>query len=71
MNGIIWVLAYTTTSENSLTGFLNNPEFLFESQESACLKKQEAFDILYQKGLISNLEQVRIVPLNELDIKEV
>ena len=71
MNGIIWVLAYTTTSENSLTGFLNNPEFLFESQESARLKKQEAFDILYQKGLISNLEQVRIVPLNELDIKKV
>lgn len=71
MNSIIWVLAYTTTSEDSLTGYLRDPEFLFEAQEMARLKKQEAFDILYQKGLISKLEQIRVVPLNELDIKEV
>jgi len=71
VNAIIWVLAYTTTSEDSLTGYLKDPEFLFENQAEAHLKKQEAFNILYHKGLISKLEQVRAVPLNELDIKEV
>ena len=71
MNAIIWVLAYTTTSEDSLTGYLKDPEFLFGSQAEAHLKKEEAFNILYQKGLIFKLQQIRAVPLNELDVKEV
>ena len=69
MNTIIWVLAYTTTSEDSLTGYLKDPEFYFETQAMAQLKKQEAFTLLHSKGLISKLEQIRAVPLNELDVK--
>tara|TARA_Y100000310_G_C20084913_1_gene535598 strand:- start:131 stop:346 length:216 start_codon:yes stop_codon:yes gene_type:complete len=67
MNTIIWVLAYTTSNENVLEGFLKDPEFLFQSQELAQLKKQEAFDILHTRNLVSTISQIRAVPLNELD----
>ena len=69
MNTIIWVLAYTARNTSTLEGYLNNPEFLFETQELAHVKKQEAFEILYNKGLVSNISQVVVVPLNELDIE--
>jgi len=67
MNTIIWVLAYTTKNENALEGFLRDPEFLFETQELAQLKKQEAFEILHTRNLVSTIGQIRVVPLNELD----
>ena len=69
MNTIIWVLAYTTTSEDSLTGYLKDPEFFFETQDMAQLKKQEAFTILHGKGLVSKLTQIKVVPINELDVQ--
>ena len=67
MNTIIWVLAYTAKDENTLEGFLRDPEFLFETQELAHLKKQEAFDILYAWNMVSKISQIMVVPLNELD----
>lgn len=69
MNTIIWVLAYTTTSEDSLTGYLKDPEFFFETQDMAQLKKQEAFAILHGKGLVSKSTQIKVVPINELDVQ--
>ena len=69
MNTIIWVLAYTSGNEAVFEGFLKDPEFLFETQESAQLKKQEAFEILYTRNLVSTIGQIRAVPLNELDVE--
>jgi len=69
MNTIIWVLAYTAKDENTLEGFLKDPEFLFNTQEMAHLKKQEAFDILHARNMVSNINQIMVVPLNELDIE--
>jgi hypothetical protein len=69
MNAIIWVLAYTTKNENTLEGYLNDPEFLFSTQDMAHLKKKEAFDILHTRNLVSKISQIMVVPLNELDIE--
>ena len=69
MNGIVWVLAYTSQDKDTLKGFLKDPEFLFTSQEDAHQKKQEAFEILYQRKLVSAIDQVMVVPWNELDTK--
>ena len=67
MKEIIWVLAYATENRDTLKGFLKDPEFLFSNQEAAHQKKQEAFDTLYQRKLVSTVDQVMVVPWNELD----
>ena len=69
MDVIIWVLAYTTKDDRALTGFLKDPDFLFTSQEAAHQKKHEAFELLYIKGLVKEIEQLMVVPLNELDVE--
>ena len=69
MNSILWVLAYTTKDGGTLGGFLKDPEFMFSSQEEAQQKKQEAFDILYARNLVTNIGQITVVPLNELDVE--
>jgi hypothetical protein len=69
MDTIIWVIAYSAKNAETLSGFLNDPEYFFASQSEAHDKKQEAFKILYMKGAVITVEQLAVVPIHELGVE--
>mgnify|MGYP003143586073 FL=1 len=69
MDAIIWVIAYSSKKDGVLTGFLKDPDFFFATQEEAHEKKQEAFKILEAKGAAKAVEQLTVVPINELGVE--
>jgi hypothetical protein len=69
MDTLIWVIAYSSKNDETLSGFLKDPEYFFASQEEAHSQKQEAFKILYMKGAVTTVDQLTVVPINELGVK--
>ena len=71
MNAIVWVIAYSEKSKTNgvLSGFLKDPDYFFGTQEEAHAKKHDAFKILYTRGAVKDMEQLTVVPLNELGVK--
>ncbi len=67
-NEIIWTLAYTNESMTALMGYIKSPDFYFSTQEDADAKKSEAFEYLSKQGLIKDENQIRAVPMSELDV---
>ena len=69
MDAIIWVIAYSSKNDSVLTGFLKDPDFFFAKQEDAHEKKKEAFLVLQSKGAVKSVEQLTVVPINELGVE--
>jgi hypothetical protein len=68
VNAIIWTLAYTNESQTALVGYIKSSDFYFSSQEKADAKKSEAFAYLSKQNLVKSEEQIRAVPMSELDV---
>tara|TARA_Y100000034_G_C6899045_1_gene415169 strand:+ start:2853 stop:3023 length:171 start_codon:yes stop_codon:yes gene_type:complete len=52
----------------ALVGYIKSPDFYFSSQIEADEKKAEAFEYLSKQNLVKTEEQIRAVPMSELDV---
>jgi len=70
MNTVVWVVAYTNKSCTNVMGYINNPDYFFTSQEKADAAKAAVFEQLQEQGLVEAENQLRAIPMSELDVSE-
>ena len=51
-------------------GYINNPDYFFTSQEKADAAKAAVFEQLQEQGLVEAENQLRAIPMSELDVSE-
>ena len=70
MHELIWVIAYTNKDYSQILGYVDDPDFFFISQEDADQAKPLAFIQLVEQGLVIYEDQLRAVPMAEIDVED-